>query len=337
MVCCSALPEPPATHAAPRAMPLQTAHKLIAALEGWHPLQWLGRPFAAWIRPAPVAEAAAKPEAAGMDAAAGLAAGPAPAASQVPAARADWADKLWGPGFLLPGGAAELLRLATLLPLSPATTLLMLGRDAGGGAMIIGSQRGAWMAIHQHDHLLAQRMATRLSPLGRRAQLYPWTPAAPAFRDHFHHHALALEPVRVGAEPEHLARALANALKPAGQLLLLETVAPSLPPAEHAQAFRRWLLLEGWSRPPPRPGAIDQALGAAGFTVHVVEDIGARHKQAATEAWDRMLADIRGPSRPTEPDAAQGLVQEAEAWLLRHRLIAAGVISVRRWHASLQA
>ena len=261
---------------------------------------------------------------------------PAEVAPTAPALlRAGWEDRLWGSGFTLPGGAAEALRLAQLLPLSPATTLLLLGRDAGGAAHAIARQSRAWLAVHQHDPALAARMAPLLQPLGKRATVQPWDPAAPAFRARFHHHALALEPLRAGAAPAALASALAAAVKPGGQLVLVETVTAAAVPSL-APALDRWLALEGRAAPPPGQAAVEAALLAAGFTLHVTESLGARQAAASTEAWSRLLAGMRETGRPAAGAAAAALVTEAEAWLLRHRLVGAGAIAVLRWHASLR-
>jgi|GEM_PF-1300757 len=318
-----------------RAATRQTASTLIAAVEGWQPLRVFARPIAAWKAAMAAMRAPAPAEAAAASAAAG-GSGALPQGPGLDLARADWEDRLWGPGFLLPGGEAEVMRLATVLPVSPATTLMLLGRDAGGAAHAIAAQRGAWMVIHLHDPLLIERAAPRVFPHGRRAQIQPWSPAAPGFRAKFHHLALALEPIRCGAAPEVLLQALAAAMRAQGQILLLETVARK-PPPEHEAAFRRWLALEGRSAPPPSQAAIDRAIHHAGFNLHVVEDLGARHSAAATEGWARMITGLKGEHRPRTKDAAAALVLEAEAWLLRHRLVAAGVLSVLRWHASLKS
>jgi hypothetical protein len=81
---------------------------------------------------------------------------------------------------------------------------------------------------------------------------------------------------------------------------------------------------------------VEAALAAAGFTLHVSESLGARQVAAATEGWTRLLAGLRDAGRPTAGPAAAALVTEAEAWLLRHRLIGSGAIAVLRWHASLR-
>jgi hypothetical protein len=175
-------------------------------------------------------------------------------------------------------------------------------------------------------------MAPLLRGLGKRAVVQPWDPAAPEFRARFHHHALALEPLRAGAAPGALCQALAAALKPGAQLVLVEAVTAAPAPAA---GLARWLSLEGRAAPPPAREAVEQAMLAAGFTLHVTEALGPR--QAATEAWLRLLAGMREGGRPATGTEAAALVLEAEAWLRCHRLLQAGAIGVLRWHASLRS
>ncbi len=248
--------------------------------------------------------------------------------------RLAWAERLWEPGCLVPGGAAEIERLSSLLPLSPATTLMLVGRDAGGAAGTIISRRGAWVAAHQHDPVLAEQMAHRLRPFGRRATVLPWQPEAPLFRAGYHHHALALEPLAAGGSIGLLAPALAAALKPAAQLVVLDVVRGD-GTAPHP-GLDRWLALEGRTGPPPRPRAVEEALQAAGFQIHVAEDAASRQCAAVIEGWTRLTGELRTTGAGQLRGAAAGLVAEAEAWLLRHRLFETGAIGLRRWHATLR-
>ncbi len=263
-----------------------------------------------------------------------LGAPPADATETLQAARARWADQLWDDGFLLPGSAAEIRRLSGLLPLSPATTLLLVGRDAGGAAAALVAQRGTWVAAHQHDAWLAERSVARLRPVGRRVGLLPWDPAAPAFRAGYHHHAMALEPLGGGASLPALLPAIAAGLKPDAQFVLLDVVLAD--GAAGGAALDRWLMLEGRpARPPGRP-AIEAALQAAGFQLHVTEDAGPRHCAAVMEGWSRLLGGLRHEGKGRTRAGAAALVAEAEMWLLRHRLITTGTIGLLRWHATLR-
>ena len=249
-----------------------------------------------------------------------------------PAELARLADQLWGEGFLLPGGAAEAQRLANLLPLSPATTLLLLGADAGGAAAAIATTRGAWVAAQQDSLLLAERMALHLRPLGKRASVATWDSAEPGFRQGYHHHALALEALR-RSPPARLLPALAGALKPGGQLVLLDLVAAA-PAGRHAGLLRRWAGLEGRLAAPESLAALEAALAAAGFTLNVREDVGARHGAAVLAGWARRVEALRQGQGLPRGAAALALVHEAERWLLRQKLMQEGCLQLLRWHCT---
>lgn len=258
---------------------------------------------------------------------------PDPAVSLV-LSRLAWAERLWEPGCLIPGGTAEIERLCGLLPLSPATTLLLAGRDAGGAAGAVIRRRGAWVVAHQHDPILAEEMAHRLRSFGRRAAVLPWQPAAPRFRAGYHHHALALEPLAAGGSIDLLAPALAAALKPTAQLVILDVVRGDGPAA--CAGLDRWLVLEGRAGPPPEARAVESALQAAGFQVHVAEDAAPRQCAAVLDGWVRLIDELRADGAGPLRRAAAGLIEEAELWLLRHRLLGTGAIGLRRWHATLR-
>ncbi|WP_043360301.1 hypothetical protein [Belnapia sp. F-4-1] len=218
--------------------------------------------------------------------------------------------------------------------MSPATTLLLVGRDAGGAAGTIISRRGAWVAAYQHDPFLAGRMALRLRPFGRRALVLPWEPDQPAFRPRYHHHALALEPLAGGGAFDSTIEALAKALKPDAQLVLLEIVRGG--GSASRPILDRWLALEGRAVSPPDRGAAEGALQAAGFHIRVAENAAPRQCAAVIENWTRLIRELRAAGAGPLRSGAAGLIEEAELWLLRHRLLSSGAIGLCRWHATLR-
>jgi len=249
------------------------------------------------------------------------------AARVPPGFRRAWSDQLWGDGMALPGGANEVLRLAALLPLSAEITLLLAGNGARMAGGIIAKARGGFVAALEPGAASAQPPAPR-----GRVTTEAFDVAAPAFQARYHHHALLLEPLRGGGSPDALLRATAAGLKPGGQVVLIDLVAQGLP-AGTAEA--RWLAAEGRSKAPPAEAAIPGALRRAGFQIHVVEDAGRRHRDAVLAGWQALILALRRQAaRPAAAEAAD-LVAEAEAWLLRVRLLEEGRLRLLRWHASM--
>lgn len=244
-----------------------------------------------------------------------------------------WADRLWGEGFLLPGGAAEARRLCGLLPLSEATTLLLLGRDAGG-VTGVAAARKSWISAYLEDPAFSREVEAHLGrQFGRRITRLAWNPEQPGFRPRYHDHALLIEPLR-RCGPDRLLGAIAATLKAGGQLVLLDVV--SAGEWGDRPDLARWMELEGRREPPPSEREMHDAFLASGFQIHVVEDAGARHGAAVLEAWAGLIGGMGGGPKPRGHEA-RALVAEAELWLLRQRLLQAGRLKLLRWHAGLRA
>lgn len=241
-------------------------------------------------------------------------------------------DMLWGEGYQFPGGELETLRLARPLGLSAASSLLLIGAGSGGPPCGVAARLGVWVTGFESDAALAtlaNERSIRLG-LGRRAQIEAWRADAPEFGRGYFHHGLALEPLRDG-NPEAVLAAMAAALKPGGQLTLLETVADApLDPREAMVAA--WSRLE--RRDPallPNQPAITRMLGRLGYEVRIVEDISQRHIQQALSGWRRLVGGLE-QMKPSAREA-RPVVQEAERWLLQLRLFRAQRLRRVRWHA----
>jgi hypothetical protein len=250
--------------------------------------------------------------------------GSAPAPPDPAIARVAWADRLWGDGLALPGGAEEVLRLASLLPLTPAHTLLLAGLGAQAAGSVVAGARGCFVAAHE----LPRGAGLPRRALAKRVTGATLFPGAPDFRRGYHHHAILLEPLRQGGTPDAMLRATATALRDGGEIVLLDLVATGAEPEP------RWLAAEARQRPPAE-AAMAAGLEHAGFRIHVVEDAGARHQRAVLLGWVTVLEALRTAGTRPSARAAAALVAEAEAWMLRLRLLRDGRLRLLRWHATM--
>lgn len=255
---------------------------------------------------------------------------PAPAAAPL-VSRQDWTNRLWGEGMAIPGGAAEVLRLAGLLPLVPEATLLLAGGGARAAGGVVSGARGCFVAAFEPGMPEPSPGARSRTP-GRKVEAEPFDATAPAFRPGYHHHALLLEPFRSGGTPDVLLRAAARGLRQGGQVVLVDIAACDGGP--HS-ADARWIAAEGRTAAPPAETAISAALEGAGFAINVVEDAAPRHRRAVIESWQALILAMRAQAERPSPQAAATLIAEAEAWLLRLRLLADGRLRLLRWHASM--
>lgn len=240
---------------------------------------------------------------------------PPPRPSNWPDARIAMAEHLWGPGFLAPGGAAEIASLAAPLRLAPETRCLLVGTLLNGPSHALEAT-GAPVTSYTDDPALARRAGAR-----------EWSPAAPDFGVARHDRALALEPFAAlppdTPPPEDggpILHALAHSVAPIGQLVLTALVAadasllpsalPGLLPAE-----------------PP----ITNTLRRHGFGLHAISDRSAHHVALVRDAWNTAIAAL--PRTRMAEDAAQILLAEEAHWHTRLTLLAEGQVRLLCWHA----
>ncbi len=284
--------------------------------------QWFG-PRTSTVRPDP-ARSADQPE----NALVVTASEPPPTAWTT--ARLGLSERLWGEGFLFPGGAEETLRLVAPLGLNGELNLLLVGAGAGGPPRVIGAQFGAWVAGFEADPGLAGLAAERCNGarLGGRAKVEMWNPQAPSLRAQAYHHGLALEPLR-NAQFSAVLSAITSALRPGGQLVMVDLVADEA--LDHAEpTVAAWRQAERRSADLPTERGVTRMLGRLGFEVRLAEDITDRHVRLATAGWSSFL---RGLDERPSASAAPVLVSEAELWALRLRLIRGGRLRMVRWQA----
>ena len=245
-----------------------------------------------------------------------------------PSARVAVAEALWGEGFLFPGGAEEVVRLAKPLGLTAASSLLLIGAGIGGPPRCIAAEFGVWVTGYEANPLLTELANERShrAGLGRRAQVESWDPFAPKFPRRYFHHGIAIDALRV-AQPEPLLTAASQALKPGGQLVLLDAVCDqSLDPA-----VATWARLDHRSIPVPSELAVTELLAGLGFDVRIVEDMSRLEMRHAIQGW-RALVKGMTRARPA-PRQLASVVREAELWMARFRLMRSGRLRLVRWHA----
>jgi phosphoethanolamine N-methyltransferase len=254
------------------------------------------------------------------------------------AARIAVADELWGNGFVTAGGEEEVLRLVVPLGMTEASSMLLLGAAAGGAAQVVVKKFGAWVSGHEADPALVAVAAWRLQRSGklvaRRASVVPWDPRAPVFRRRAFNHAFALEALRgAPGRPVPVAElllALAGALRPGGHLVLLDVVATGrLDPTD--PEVKLWAEVEGRTTDLLTETSLTAALVELGFDVRVTEDITARHMRLAVQGWKEVVRTLS--TSPPDHQRATAVVDEAEVWMRRIRLMHSGQLRLVRWHA----
>lgn len=239
-------------------------------------------------------------------------------------------DELFGPGFNLPGGDKEVIRLVTPIGITSAATILLIGGASGGAGRILAAQQGLWVRGYEADADLAA-LGTKTSKdakLEKRATSQVWDPKKPEFGKKACHHALLLMPLR-GAPTGSFLDAVGTAMKPDGHIVMVDIVAaPSTDPAD--PELLRWAELERRLPDLPTERDITMHLRRHHYDVRVADDTTERHASMVVSSWNNLVKNIH--QRPSLA-RAMVMVEEAERWMIRLRLMEQGKLRLIRWHA----
>jgi hypothetical protein len=242
---------------------------------------------------------------------------PCPAAmahtSRWPAARIAMAERLWGVGFLAPGGAEAVARLAGPLRLCGETRCLLVGEMLSGPAHALEGS-GAPVSMFVDDPLLAARAGAR-----------EWTALGPDFGVARYDRALALEPfTAAGADRSGMVLdALARAVAPIGQLMLTALV--TMEGAEAGEGAETGPLVL------PTEAPVTLALRRHGFGLRSVTDLSAAHMELVRADWSAAMAALPRARLPEEE--ARALLAEEARWRARLALLSGGQARLLCWHA----
>ncbi|MBI4185261.1 MAG: hypothetical protein HY521_14815 [Proteobacteria bacterium] len=256
--------------------------------------------------------------------------GPAAAPRAWPRERLRLAEALWGEGFTGPFGAGVAGRLAAGLGLDASMTLLYLGAGLGGGARELAQASGVWVSAYEASAELADLAMERSfrARLTKKAPVSPFDPETATFRRHGFHHALVTGVLSRTAGRERLVGQLAGALRPGGQLVLVDLVAGA---AGAGEAGPRALPRAGRAKEPApwTEAETRAALAAAGFEVEAARDVSAVYRRRVLAGWGRFLGELgarRGALR--RPAARRLVVRECEAWVGRLKAIEEGAVRI---------
>jgi cyclopropane fatty-acyl-phospholipid synthase-like methyltransferase len=241
------------------------------------------------------------------------------------------AERLWGEGFLTPGGADYAINLVKPLALDPKKSLLVLGARLGGAARAIAEESGVWITGQEKDAQLAERgmdISTRAG-LEKRVPIAHYDPENYELKAHFYDCAFAKEEFFVVADKEHLFDALYRGLKRDGHLMFTDFVLQK--PGISSPAIEKWAAREAY---PLHLWSVEQVtacLKNRGFDIRIIEDISEEYRRIVMAGWGEFTRQLRHEA--VDPGIGPVLTDEAELWQCRMEALRNGDIQLYRFHA----
>jgi len=255
-----------------------------------------------------------EPDAAGQEAEAPFDLGEA-ANLQWPEARLKIVQDIWGPDFLKPGGAENVLELIRPLALNADHTVLDIGAGLGGSSRTIATETGAWVTGYEANADLAQAAMelSKMAGMTRKAPISPLPPGGLDVKANSVHAVFSKEALYKIEDKAALFASLNTTLRAHGQIMLTDYVLAS----ENLETPE----LQAWSeheRTAPHlwtTGGYRQYFETNGYDVRVAEDITDKYYSIVVSGFSNFSNKIKSFRGDKEMETWS--VREAEFWVHR--------------------
>lgn len=249
-----------------------------------------------------------------------------------PATRLNVVEKMWGEGFITPGGASQVKKLLPLLALDKKKSVLVLGPGLGGINFTMVEETGVWITGLERD--------TELAKLGHesmiRAQLKRQAPVRYNDLENLQlkpksfDAALSFEGTLTVVDKKALFSAVASGLRVGGELYFSTLALPDTNPPN--DKVKKWIAVEpDRAKPHPWPvEAMQTMLASLNMEIRPVEDLTVDYRRWVTTGFMNYLT---GLSKSDLLATAQELMHECEYWTMRINAIDSGGLKVVRYHA----
>lgn len=240
-------------------------------------------------------------------------------------------ERLWGAGFVSPGGPEHTLQLVKPIVLTPKMTFLHLGAGLGGPARAISEAYGVWVTgLEASEALAAVGMEeATMAGMARKAPVFPYDPESVELRGRGFDCILATEAFFTVVNKKRLFKTIARSLKKGGQFLFTDYVLAE--PGQSGPKIEGWMAREP-VRPEPWSGKeMREHLEAEKLAVRIVEDMSAEMCRLVLQGWSEALANLK-PGH-IGPDLADALLAEIEIWARRIEVMESGEVRFCRFHA----
>jgi cyclopropane fatty-acyl-phospholipid synthase-like methyltransferase len=250
--------------------------------------------------------------------------------AEEPVDRLALAQKIWGPGFLVPGGVDYVMTMVKPFGVNPAMSLLDLTAGLGGPSRHISQFFDVYITALERSPEIAKRgqVMSVDAGLGRKVPVTAYDPETVELKPHAFNCAYAEYLTVSIVAKERFIREVMRSLKARGQFSFIDFVlADGDPEDPRLDALRKV------ERYPPVPWSLQQytdCLVASGFDVRICEDHTEQYVRHVAMGWAQFVQnyDVKLMTRGNRLAVAE----EAELWMTRLAAVQSGVLKVFRFY-----
>lgn len=240
-------------------------------------------------------------------------------------------QQIWGSGFVMPGGAEQIMTLVKPFGVNPAMSLLDLTAGLGAPSRHVSATFDVYITALERSAEIARRGHAMSvdAGLGRKVPITAYDPESIELRPHAFDAVYAQFLTTGVVDKERLVREVMRSLKPRGQFsffdFMLRDGEADNPKLDKLRQVERYPVL-----PWKVPQYID-CLTNAGFDCRIAEDHTAVYRGYVLEGWQHLMAMVELETLPKPHLLA--LLEEAELCAQRLGAIDSGVLNVYRFYA----
>ncbi len=254
--------------------------------------------------------------------------------------RIDLMERLWGKGFMLPGGTDFVHQLTKPLSLGTKASVLVLGAGMGGPANLIAEQFGAFIDGVEPDPELAAASAKRAAVVKgmSRVKIKNMSIDDGEAFDRKYDAVFGQEILLRLADKTKLLEHCVNALKDGGKLVITDF---TLAEGAGGKAIDLWLERERAQGSMLSENEWRQLFKDSGFNknkarfrMRTIEDMSDRYVALVLNGWVALEESLR--ANAANRDTLREMITEAERWALRVTLLNSGLLRYTRLFATRQ-
>jgi cyclopropane fatty-acyl-phospholipid synthase-like methyltransferase len=245
--------------------------------------------------------------------------------------RIDLMERLWGKGFLLPGGTEFVHELTKPLSLGSKASVLVLGAGMGGPSNLIAEEFGAFIDGVEPDPELAAASTKRAAVVKgiSRVKIMNLTIDDDDAFSRKYDAIFGQEILLKRADKSVFLKRCVNALKDNGKLVITDFTSTD---DTAADAIVPWLKSEEAAGPILDESQLREIFTENGFRMRTIEDMTDRYVGLVLDGWTALEESLRENSADRE--ILLGMLEEAERWTQRITLLKSEQIGYTRLFAT---
>jgi len=248
-----------------------------------------------------------------------------------PVDRLALSQKIWGPGFLVPGGVDYVMTMVKPFGVNPAMSLLDLTAGLGGPSRHVSQFFDVYITAMERAPEIAKRGQSMSvdAGLGKKVPVTTYDPETVELKSHAFDCAYAEYLTVSVVAKERLLREINKALKARGQFSFIDFVLADGADLED----KRLEALRAIERFTPVPWTVKQytdCLAASSFDVRICEDHTDVFVRHVNQGWSEFVEnyDVKLMTRGNQ----LAIAEEGDLWATRLAALQSGVLRVYRFY-----